>query len=380
MKMLSKQTQLAQLQSLTGRLFREDDWTFSELSELLSQSDSSRPCSTALLSIPLVSAFSHSDPRMDNKDYQRLFFESWEREGNPLNLMRKRLNLVLGLEGTLISLATESDSIRVSHVSSNASILSNSSRIVTAPLQGQTLIIAVRPGVDDFLRKVKAVADLYLVSRLSHSVVKAALKAVEWEELFEDIYSQAETKGIGFCFPRLLDAAAKSLTLAFDDQLSFWQSNDLPYVIPSKRYWPLDRFILKTNTLIYHIDADTSHRETLSTDIYSLYEVEPGSNQLEIVASRLQSVAFEMYFRRYKSEVRSLFFNFRIQSDRLFVAIADLNRKLEAIALIRACDKQRVELLSQASVLVVDRPVPNSRLPVLQEAALIQAFFCVESR
>jgi len=376
--MLSKQTQLAHLQSLTGRLFKEDDWTFPELSELLSQFDPSLPRSTSLLTIPLVSTLAQSDPRLDHKAYQRLFFESSERAGNPLGLMRKRLNLVLGLEGTLISLATESDSVSVAHVSSSAPILSNSSRIVTESLQGQTLIIAVRPGAEDFLRKVQKVADLYLVSRLSHSVVKAALKAVQWTGLFEDIYSQAETKGISLCFPRLVDAAAKRLTLAFDDQLALWQDGDLPYVIPSKRYWPIDR--LRTNTLVYHIDAHTTHRETLAADAYSLYEVEPGSNQLEIVASRLQLVAFEMYSHRYKPEARTLFFNCRTQSDRLFVAIADLNRKLEAIALIRACDRQRVELLTQASTLVVDSPAPHSRLPVLQDTALVQAFFCVEPR
>lgn len=378
--MLSKQTQLAQLHSLTGRLFHENDWTYTELAELLSQSQPSSSLSTPILPIPLASSLDQRDPRLDHKEYQRLFFAAADKDSNPLGFERKRLNLIVGFEGTLISLATESDSIRVSNVTSNPQILANSSRIVTESLQGQTLIIAVRPGADEFLQKIMTVASLYLVSRMSHSVVKAVLKALQWEGLFEDIYSQAETKGISTCFPRLVDDEAKRLTLAFDDQLWLWQGNDLRYVIPSKRYWPLDRFILKATTLVYHIDTDTTHRETLSSDSYSPYEVEPGSNQLEIVTSRMLTTACDLYSGRYRAEARTVFFTCKNPYERLFVSISDLNRKLEAIALIRASGKQRVEVISQADTLVaVDSPNHSSRL-ILLEKALIQGFFCVEPR
>ena len=372
--MRSGQSQVQQIHAVTGRLFPEELWSQSELSELVTQTESCQPLSLSIRSIPVFPSHDIPDPRYSHPSYQAFH--------SPPSHPHRKLNFILGFEGTLISLVTESDHISMSTVTTSLQIKANVSHIVTISIQGQTLIVAVRPGVSEFLNRIRSVSELYLISKLSQKVVMMTLKALGWEEMFKDVYCQADVKRIDACFPRLMDKGEKMMTLGFDDHVSSWLNTDLPYIIPSKRYWPFERHILKSTTLTYDIDQHTTHRETLLPDIYSLYEVEPGSNQLQAVANRLTSVSEHLHRINYKSDARLVFFARRNSDERLFVQITDLNRKLDTFALIQAMGKFRVNFLSHADVLVVEETGAKQllKIPVKSYRELVEDYFCVELR
>jgi hypothetical protein len=166
----------------------------------------------------------------------------WETEEKckELGLTRRKGNLVIRLERTLVSVVNEKETVGFEELIGNEEMQSISEQLIVVETAKGRLVVAAREGAQRFLASLQPFYRFFLLSSLPHTHLQAVLKALNWLHFFEDMIEDREIHRLEERFPRLADTQERAVTLIFDCKLLHWNREDHCLIVPSLRYVALE--------------------------------------------------------------------------------------------------------------------------------------------
>ena len=351
----------------TGRSLNWSLWSDEEIEELQRLSEDLKTTPMSCIHIPVI-VKSQADPRLQHDCVLR---RMWETEENcrELGLTRRKGNLVIRLERTLVSVANEKETVGFEELTGNEEIQSISEQLIAVETAKGRLVVTAREGAQSFLASLQPFYRFFLLSSLPHAHLHAILKALDWLHFFEDIIEDREIHKLEDHFPRLADTQERAITLIFDCKLLHWHLEDLCLIVPSLRYVALEPLEQQE---AFALPSDSNIQQV------SWFTVTSDCTQLSSLSNRLQRSMLRVFKSHYSHTLRQAYIAEGGFPRKMRVLIDNLERKRLARTLGIAIGMKEVKLNAKV-VLVEDFNVQISlEAQVWPLSGLVRAYFNIK--
>lgn len=365
--MVKRTASIALITRRTGRELNWVLWSEEEVTELLSTIQDLETIKSSFLHIPTKGKVK-ADPRLLSDSVLRMLWTNEER-CREVGLKRKKGNLVVRLERTLLSAVTEQQTAGYEELIGNEEVLSLCEQLTVVDTAKGRLIVAVREGAESFLTSLQPFYRFFLLSALPHCQIQAILQTLHWLPFFEDIHEDRETHRLEYRFPRLVDKEERAITLVLDWKLRDWCREEQGIVIPSLRYVPLESTQPEAFSLTSEAAIEPISWSTVSSDC----------RQLPLLSQRLQKALHLAFQTQYSRPFHQVYIATGHFPRKIAILITHKAAETLARALTSSMGMEEVAISAAEVVVVEDNNVEISlEAQIWPLSGLVRAYFNVK--